>query len=339
MISLAMVATVLSCENEPVEASSQSELKTQISLDAHVGNSVFVSSNNSGKLSSFNIGTGLDNPSLRTFDVPYADADGIVYDGNRNALYHVNRSMSKLVAYSDISTYVDGDAITPSAMGPSTFTAGREASMYNNKVIVVDQINPGRLVSYHVNTDNISQYREYTVDFQVWAVQAVGKDLYAIEDLDNKLAYFEDFHKLKSGDIDPTIEVSIEGLVRTHGLNYDEHADVMVLTDIGIAANDPNAATDGALVIIENFRSKLMAAGDGGTISLADQIRIEGSNTELGNPVDVNISAEKGAIFVAERASQGGKFLIFSYPSMSGNIAPVSSTLVMGASAVERDFH
>ena len=85
--------------------------------------------------------------------------------------------------------------------------------------------------------------------------------------------------------------------------------------------------------------SKLRNAGDGGTIAMSDQIRIYGDQTELGNPVDVNISAERGAIFVAERASEGGKFLIFSYPSSSGNISPVSSTLVMGASAVERDFH
>lgn len=337
LLTMSFAVFFTSCEKESYEPTPQ-ELNAlqsdEITSKVHVDNSVFVSSNTSGILTSFNIGTGLDNPTPRAFTLPYADADGIVYDEKRNALYHVNRSDYRLVALPNISSYVNGDAIIPSAMGPASFMQGREATMYNNKVVVADDQTPGQLKSYHVNIDNISGYREHQVNFEVWGIQVTDKDLWAIVDETNKVAYFQDFFKAQSGQLAATSMVAIEGLIRTHGLNYDEHSDIMVLTDIG----DPTNGTDGGLIIITNFKSKVMIAGNGGTIPMIGQIRIYGPSTQLGNPVDVRLSVEKNAIFVAERKQDGGKFLIFEYPTSGGNIAPLSSTLVAGATAVEADF-
>ena len=86
----------------------------------------------------------------------------------------------------------------------------------------------------------------------------------------------------KSGNLEATAEIGIEGLIRTHRLNYDSSTDTMVLTDIG----DAGSPDDGALVVISSFTSKFMfAVNSHGMISLEDQIRIEGDMTHLGNPV------------------------------------------------------
>lgn len=321
---------VTSCETESIDSVDQptNTSNAELRKGLKTGNSVYVSSNTSGMLGIYNT----ENGSSRMIALPYADADGVVYDGSRDAVYHVNRTDSKLVALPNISNVANGDMIMPSAMGPSSFSNGREATFYNNKVVVVDDVTPGMLASYHVNTNQINDFRQYNVGFEVWGIQATGKDLWAIEDVTNVLAYFRNFHNAPSGDLDPTSEVAIEGLVRTHGLNYDESSDIMVLTDIG-SAGSPD---DGALVVITDFKNKFMQAGDGGTISLSDQIRIAGDQTQLGNPVDVVVRAQEGAIYVAERAQQ--KFLVFDLPTENCNCEPTHSHDFPGASAITTDF-
>ena len=310
---------------------------SDVTTRAHLGAFALVSSNTSGLLSIYAVGAAVANPASidldqRHLQVPYPDADGIVYDAARDAVYHVDRSNSQLVSLSSISTRTDGEMVMPGATGPSTFSNGREATQYHNKVVVADDVTPGRLASYHVNDAHISDYRWYDVGFEVWGIQATEKDLWAIQDATNRVAYFRDFFKAKSGSLSITSEVAIEGLVRTHGISYDADADLMVLTDIG-SAGSPD---DGALIIISNFSEKFAAAGNSGTISLSDQIRIAGNLTELGNPVDVAVKASAGAIFVAERAQQ--KFLVFEIPESNCNCAPIYATPCAGASAVTLDF-
>ena len=330
--------TLTSCDTESTDYNSQNvldEFNVKASRQPVTnlsGTKVYVSSNTSGTIGVYDVVNGSSMPNASVLTVPYADADGIIYDANRDALYQVNRSDNRLVVFPEISSMMDGAMIIPSAMGPSNFSQGREASFYNNKAVVVDDIMPGQLLSYHVNDDNINEFRSHQVNFKLWGIQVTGKDLWAIQDADNKLSYFKDFFKAKSGMLMPTITVNIEGLVRTHGLNYDANSDIMVLTDIGSAGS----AEDGALVVITDFINKFNAAGDGGTIALSDQVRIEGPSTELGNPVDVVVNAEKNAIYVAERAQ--GKFLIFDIPTENCECAPVYSTEFAGASAVTTDF-
>ena len=128
-----------------------------------------------------------------------------------------------------------------------------------------------------------------------------------------------------------TAIVEIEGIVRTHGLTYDSDNDIMVLTDVGAGSDD----SDGAIHIIDNFLSKFSMAMNGmNRIVLADEVRIAGDNTFLGNPVDVALSEELGTIYVAERANGSGRVLTFAYPSNGGNIAPMMNIDFAGASAV-----
>ena len=317
------------CESESIDSANGENTNLTSERKVADGNSVYLSSNTSGVLGVYN----LENNSWKSLGVPYADADGVAYDSNRDAIYQVNRTDDRLVTLSNISETMDGDAVTPTAMGPSNFTNGREATLYNNKVVVADDVSPGKLYSYHVNEDVISDFRWYQTDIELWGIQVVGKDLWAIEDASSNLVYYKDFFKAKSGDLDVTSKVAIEGLVRTHGLNYDASSDTMVLTDIG-SAGSPD---DGALVVISNFSAVYAAAASGnGIISADSQVRIEGDMTELGNPVDVAISSAKGKLFVAERAQQ--KFLIFDIPTSNCNCAPSLSMEFAGASAVATDF-
>lgn len=339
LLATLSIIALTACESEnPMNQDAEIQFNPTLDTKAHTGAFAFVSTN-TGSLGIFAVGAAIVNPASIGLDqrfatVPYLDADGLAYDKNRNTLYQVDRSNSRLVALSNISGVLDGASLMPSAMGPNTFSSGREATLYNNKVVVADDVTPGKLVSYHVNSDHISDFRSYQVGIEVWGIQVSGKDLYAVEDASGNLAFYSDFFRAPGGMLPATLKISIEGLVRTHGLQYDANADTMVLTDIGLATD----AFDGGLVIIDNFSAKMYAAGNGGTISLADQIRISGPSTLLGNPVDVAVDIAQGAIFVAEKARDGGKFLVFEIPGSSGEYAPVFSQNVAGASAVALDL-
>ena len=89
--------------------------------------------------------------------------------------------------------------------------------------------------------------------------------------------------------------------------------------------------TDGAIVYISEFFNSI--EGDL-LIDLDEQVRIEGPNTMLGNPVDVVFEEEGERIFVAENTNGGGKLLAFDTPITNGDLIPVFNSDFEGASAV-----
>src|SRR5690606_33012112 len=135
-----------------------------------------------------------------------------------------------------------------------------------------------RLLIYTISPMSITLDKAFDVDINLWGIHADGQTLYAVVDNSSDVAIFNDFFNQPAGMLSPDAIVSIEGLVRTHGITYDAMNDVMVLTDIGDAAS----ATDGALVVINSF----MAAAADGMVNMAEQIRVGGAASMLGNPVD-----------------------------------------------------
>src|SRR5690606_24664590 len=88
--------------------------------------------------------------------------------------------------------------------------------------------------------------------------------------------------------------------------------------------------TDGAYIIIDNYHAK--AADD--MVSADEQIRIEGPNSTLGNPVDIAYDRNTDRIYIAERANGGGAILGFNLPTEDGDQSPAYKQVFAGASAI-----
>jgi len=295
------------------------------------GERLFVSSNNSSTLTSIDVSDIEEdnNPvSTESYSVSAMDADGVYYADDGDVLYQVNRSSSVVNVYDDISDIDANDNLTPSGTSTSNFSNGREITVSNGIAIVADDADPNQLVFYTVDESNISFQKTVTTDINLWGIQAIGNDLWAISDNTSDVVVYRNIFSAANGStVTPTRTVTIEGITRTHGLVYDIDNDVAVFTDVA----DGGVDDDGGFALITGFSSKF---NNSTTISMSDQIRVYGSNTLMGNPVDVEYDHSRGFIHIAERANGGGRVLIFEVPAASGNLSPVVNLSVAGASAV-----
>ena len=294
---------------------------------------VFASTNTGSNFTIFDVSDASDVDRI-TAMTNSMDADGIFYSEEKDIVYQLSRTESVVNTYTDIMDLEADGAITPAFSSTSDFTNGREIAVSGHTLVVAEDVEGmNQLVVYTIKHGAITLDRTYNVHFDVWGIQLVGSTLYAVQDLTNNLAVFYDFGSKAEGNLGADQVVAIEGVVRTHGLNYDVDNDIMVMTDIGDAMSD----TDGAFHVIEHFSAKLMDAGDKGTIAIDDQIRVSGDKTYLGNPVDVALSVDEKKVYVAERANGGGRLLIFDYPTENCNTKPVANVDYEGASAVYLD--
>jgi len=291
---------------------------------------IFASSNNSGQVSV--LGVGADGAiSTASFMAAGMDADGIYYDKANDRLYQLNRSANVVNTYSSVLATLSANG-TPavSATSTSDFMNGREIAVSGDRLVVAqdatDDNGGNRFHIYTINSDGsltFSKTLESTIN--LWGIHAFGETLFAIEDNSDRVVVYENFFAM-TGTAMPSRTVTVEGMVRTHGITYWPNTDMMILTDVG-AASSPD---DGAFTVIKGFAA---AAADG-NISLAEQLIVEGDATFLGNPVDIAIDINKMMIYVAERANGGGRILGFAMPTTSGNFAPTYNAEVPGASAV-----
>lgn len=291
----------------------------------------FVSSNTQQAVGVFDVtsnGTITEN----TFRNITTDADGIYYDTDNDVLYQLNRNNGAVVLYGNVkANLANGGTPDVTAMSAAETINGREIAVSGNRLVVAQDGNDAngnqnRLIVFDITPTSISLAARYDVDFNLWGIHADGETLYAIEDNSNRLAVFENFFFQPEGDIFPTHVISVEGIVRTHGLTYVADRDMMILTDVG-AGSSPD---DGAISIIMGFTTAAMD----GNITDDEQLTIAGDNTFLGNPVDVAFQASRSMIFVAERANGGGRVLSFPIPTEDGNFAPTYNFEFAGASAI-----
>jgi len=243
-----------------------------------------------------------------------------------DVLYQLNRTDNVINAYSNVSTNP-----TLTATSTSDFINGREITVANGKLVVAQDAtaandNQNAFVIYDISPTSITLDKVLTTGFNLWGIHADGGTLYAVIDNSNQIAVYDDFFDQPAGNINAPLVASVDGIVRTHGLTYDTARDIMIMTDIGDAAS----ATDGALVVIKKFS----AAAIDSNISIDEQIRVQGPNSQLGNPVDVAYDRELNRIFVAERANGGGKILGFKFPGVTSSIVPLYSKSFPGASAI-----
>ena len=301
------------------------------SIGLSAQNTFFVSSNTQQTIGVFDV-TVEGFITERTFRNITSDADGIYYDEMTDVLYQLNRENGAVTAYSNVkANLASGDTPSLSAMSAAETINGREIAVSGNRLVVAQDANDAngnqnRLIVFDISPTEITLAARYDVDFNLWGIHADGETLYAIEDNSNRLAVFNNFFFLPEGKINPTQVISVDGIIRTHGITYVADRDMMLLTDVG-AASSPD---DGAVSVIMNYK----AAAMDGNISADEQLRIEGDNTFLGNPVDIAFHAARSMIFVAERANGGGRVLNFTIPTTDGNFAPNYNFEFAGASAI-----
>jgi 6-phosphogluconolactonase (cycloisomerase 2 family) len=294
---------------------------------------VFVSSNTTPVVGIYDFSSS--SVSSVQFGLSSTDSDGIIYSSDSDELYIASRSNNRVEVYTNLKETEASLNLNLAFSSSQDFVNARKMASSGNKLVVSQDASDGNnqtnaFYVYEVGGNAATLSNTYTTDIHLWDIQFSGNSLYAIQDNSDTLAVYNNFLSNSDGLVSPSIKVQIEGIVRTHALYYSASTDIMFLSDIGDAASD----SDGAIHVINNFSSKFSAAGNNGTISLSDQIVIEGSSTELGNPVGLAYDNEAQKIYVAERAVDGGKLLEFDLPSTNGNASPTFSQNFAGSAAV-----
>ena len=292
-------------------------------------------SNTSGKISFTDLLA--TTPTAKSFTISSTDADGVYYDTFKDQVVLASRTNNRVEAYNGLRNAIISSATTLDLSFSSSvdFTNAREIAVSGDKVVVAQDQNAGngnlsKFYVYQRNTTGFTLLNTYTVDIKLWGIHLDGTTMYAIADNTSDLVVYNNFFSNATGSISASKRVTIEGLVRTHGITYSPQDNVMVLSDVGLASS----ATDGGLVVINNFTSVLNMTNNLGTIAMNNQIRVYGPNSMLGNPVDVAYDHVTNAIYVAERLNSGGLVLKFAFPTMSADATPQMSRAEAGVTAV-----
>lgn len=323
-ISCAIIAlTLTSCSND-----DNSMINPELTI--------VTSSNTSGKVTYIN----LLEPSamVSSFTISSLDAEGISYDPSADNIIVASRTNNRLESYAGVKTAASSGAIslTLSLSGSNLdFTNARETAVSGDKIVVAqDQLASNGLVNkllvYQKTSTGFTLLNSYTTNFKLWGIHMEGNDLYAVVDLTGDIVQFKNFMSNASGAITATKRVTIEGIVRTHGITYSAKDDLMILTDVGSAASD----SDGGLVFIKNFMSLFASTANMGTIAMSNQIRIYGPNSQLGNPVDVGYDYVTNTTYVAERLNGGGKVLSFAKATVSADATPLTVRSEAGVTSI-----
>lgn len=269
--------------------------------------------------------------SLVTFTTNATVTEGIYYDASSDLLVQAAAKPSGVLqAFSGIST-LNTSTLTAAFTSSADLTSPREIAVMGNTYVVSDNA-ANTFYVYTQSGSNFTLTATVDIQFPVWGITFKGTDLYAVVDGpgSNELAVFSNFvANAATGKLNPDKRVTIEGIVRTHGLTYDGTDDVMIMTDIG-SAGDAN--TDGGFHVISDFSTKIDALSDGEVLPASEQVRVAGSNTMLGNPIDVAYDSMTDAIYISEVGN--GKVLGFTNIGTGGNLTPSFSKDLAGASSI-----
>ena len=328
ILSISALAFLLtSCSNDegtPMEPMATSELK------------LVTTSNTTGKVSYSNL---LESPTVaKSLTVNGLDADGAYFNSETDEFMLASRTNNTLQLYKGLNSSVSNNTdalLLQASTGNTDFNNPREIAVSGDKVIVTQDQNAAngntnKLIVYQKTNAGFTLLNSYTVNFKTWGIHIEGTTLYAVADSSSDLVVFENFFSNANGNILPTKSLTIEGLVRTHGITFSSVDNRMILTDVGSAASD----SDGGIIVINDFSTRIAATANLGTIAMSNQVRIYGTSSTLGNPVDVAYDCVTNYIYIAERLNAGGKVLTFNLPTNSGDATPLNSRTEAGVSSV-----
>ncbi len=268
---------------------------------------------------------------LKTVTSESEASEGIYYSALYDFVTQASRSNLQLEYYGGFSGIADGSMATADFVSSADLVSPREIAVSGDKVVVSDN-GENKFYIYSFNGSSFTLTSTLITNCNLWGITFKGDDLLAVVDISSDLAVYEDFiaNNTSDGVIVPSKQITIEGIVRTHGIDYSEADDVLVMTDIGDAAD---ANTDGGFQVIQNFSAKLDATSDGSSIALSDQTRVAGASTLMGNPIDVAYDNKTKTVFIAEVGNS--KILGFSdVLNASGDVAPAINNDLMSASSI-----
>jgi hypothetical protein len=294
---------------------------------------LYATSTSNGNISVYDFS---DNNSVTTTTLTTTSTanEGIQYDGATDELFVASRSANNLNRFANVESFLTGGSIAITGVSAQAdFDSPRALAISGNSVVVADNGDDTFYV-YTRTANGLVLSNEFDIDFAVWGIEFVGNDLYAVVDSSGDLAIFNNFLSTTTdGALDETKRITIEGIVRTHGIAYDAEDDLLIMTDIGDAGSD----SDGGFHLIPAAVNKINAVANGGTLTIAGagQIRVAGSATFMGNPIDVTYDTNTNTVLIAEIANGGGRILGFSNVGNGGNIAPTVNNTLAGASSVD----
>lgn len=296
---------------------------------------LFTTNNANGNITVFDV-SNINNVSSKTLITPSSKADGVYYDSKGDFVVQASRSSLSLVGYTGIHAQKNNSNLTEAITAKADLKSPREVSVKGNFYVVTDNADvdgnkttkDGSFYIYEKSENSFTLRNKITVNFKVWSGTFVGNDFYAIVDTTNKLAIFKDFLATTSNtNLAADKTIAVEGIVRTHGITFDASSGTLVMTDIGSAKDK----TDGGFHIISNAVSKISNVANHGTLAVTNnQVRVSGSNTLLGNPVDVAFDGK--TVYIAEAAN--GKILAFKATKVGGNVTPLVTIEMPSASSV-----
>ncbi|WP_179348998.1 hypothetical protein [Winogradskyella pacifica] len=301
---------------------------------------LYASNNSNGNISVYDFESE-QNIETKTLITSSTAADGIFYDDDSESVYQVSRSNNSIEGFANIDDLVSGSVLNADFLGTNDMSSPREMAVNGNLFVVADNADvdgddttpDGRLFVYTYSGSSFLLRNVITTDFKLWGITFIGNDLYAVVDATSDLAVFNDFlANTTDATVSATKRITIEGIVRTHGITYDGSSDTLIMTDIGDATN---VEDDGGFHIISGFTNKFNAVANGDVMAVSgNQVRVSGSSTLMGNPVDVAYDSDNEVIYIAEAGNGGGRILGFSNFSAGGNIAPSFNSTLASASAV-----
>lgn len=267
-------------------------------------------------------GTGLDNA-------------GVFYDAIEDCLIQASREDKEVRLYENVKFAPNGGVITPSSVSADGFLNARDIASNNTGQIIVssDAAQPGdsnKFFIYDVAPSGLIFKKQFVTANQNWGIDINGNDLYAVNDNTNRVTIFNNIFSRTGQILTIDNQIIIEGATDLKGLTYDAATNVLILTDVRNQFND----SDGAIIVIDDFTTKMNAVGPFGVITPDMYRKIEGSNTTLGTPLDVQYNSETGMIYVADRSSQSGSVITFDIRSAGTNATPLSTRKVRGVSSI-----
>ena len=305
---LTFIASFSQCtkdDNEPLPQSGVSRLYvSNADVDAAVPNTMI-----------FDPADGKTLPIPYNFDSKLPDGNGIFFDPFSGTVYQVSRR-DKTVRTLTVNT--DGKLTIKGSFSDASLVSAREIAFDRTRQLlyVASNIDSAIYVYSAANTlkDAVTANKKLKLSGQPWGIHLDKDNLYVVIDQSNvEVQLFEAASSLAVGTIKPTKSIKIAGAKRLHGITYSSERDAMLLTDIG----DPATSTDGAIYLIDSVETRFKAS----VTTINPKRIISGSNTMLGNPVDIAWDSRTGKdlIYIAEKANR--HILMFKFTD-NGNVQP-----------------